>query len=168
MQDMAVSALLLLLETCLRSGAEEPVQAAVFECVRAAAADPNWSQGLVPTMNDLHGAFDGINTSSPGSMLQSLPEASLLMQLRHPPVLARRQEGSLHLSPEPHGPSKDPVAQQSPLHGVSLRLTFFMEALMRIAPEAIMAAVQGPASEFSGLPPEVLSHVSRPGTHLEL
>lgn len=156
MQDMAVSALLLLLDMCLRPGADAAVRAAVFKSVRAAAADPVWTQGLVSTLNDLHGAFDGINTNSPGAMLQSLPEASLLLQLRQPPLTARRHEGTLHLSPEPHGPTKDPsAAQRGPLHGVSLRLTFFLEALMRIAPDPIMAAVKGPASEFSTLPPEV-------------
>lgn len=153
---MAVSALLLLLDMCLRPGADAAVRAAVFKSVRAAAADPGWTQGLVSTLNDLHGAFDGINTNSPGAMLQSLPEASLLLQLRQPPVTARRHEGTLHLSPEPHGPTKDPsAAQRGPLHGVSLRLTFFLEALMRIAPDPIIAAVKGPASEFSTLPPEV-------------
>lgn len=156
MQDMAVSALLLLLDMCLRPGADVAVQAAVFECVRAAAADPGWSRGLVATLNDLHGAFDGVNTNSPGAMLQSLPEASLLLQLHQPPVTTRRHEGTLHLSPEPHGPSKDPsAAQRGPMHGVSLRLTYFLEALMRIAPDPIMAAVKGPAADFSTLPPEV-------------
>lgn len=156
MQDMAVSALLLLLDMCLRPGADVAVQAAVFECVRAAAADPSWSQGLVATLNDLHGAFDGVNTNSPGAMLQSLPEASLLLQLHQPPVTTRRHEGTLHLSPEPHGPSKDPsAAQRGPMHGISLRLTYFLEALMRIAPGPVMAAVKGPAADFSTLPPEV-------------
>eukprot|EP00892_Ulva_mutabilis_P003225 jgi/Ulvmu1/12903/UM098_0091.1 len=154
-KDMAVSSLLLLLDSCLRPDADKVVQKTVFECVREAAADKSWSKCLVTTLNDLHSAFDGVNTKTPIAALQSLPEASLLLLLHQPPVMARRHEGTLHLSPEPQGPSKDPSAsQRGPLHGISLRLTYFLEALMRIAPESIIAAVQGPAVAFSKLPPE--------------
>ena len=153
-----MSALLLLFDSCMRPGADSAVQATVCECVRTAAADPDWSKGLVTTLNDLHSAFDGVNAKSPGAALQSLPEASLLLLLHQQPVTVRRHEGTLHLSPEPRGPSKDQSAgQRGAVHDISLRLMYFLEALMRIAPTKIFAAVQGPALAFSELPPEVLT-----------
>jgi hypothetical protein len=150
MQDIAISGLILSLSACFEGGASPEYTEVVFDCVRAAAADADWREKLVSTINDLHTCADGIGPL----VYQTIPETAVLVLLRRAPGIVRRPLGRLHLCTEPQGPSKEPGTQQKAKHQPDMRLAYLLYCIMCIAPAEILSACEKPATDFNQLSPE--------------
>lgn len=149
-QDVAMSGLVLTLNACIEGRVSAEYTEIVFECVRAAAADADWRDKLVSTINDLHTCADGIGPIA----VRTIPETAVLVLLRRAPARIRRPLGRLHLCTEPQGPSKDPGSQQKATHRPHMRLAYLLSCLMSISPAEILSACEAPATDFNQLSPE--------------
>jgi hypothetical protein len=153
LQDIALSGLLLSLHACVTGNAPQEYRAVVFESVRQTAADSRWRSKLVRALCDLHSVADGASFLTQAAV-RSIPETGILLMLRTAPVRTLKCWGRLHLVVEPKGPSKDPTGHGSGKHAPQMRTAYFLACLMRVAPESILSACEGPAIEFDRLSPE--------------